>query len=570
MNKIWKLKSLDFDTEELSRLAEIHHLSEKGIKLLFEQGIDTQEKLKRFLCPSLADIHDPFLMKNMDVAVSRLQRAIEQEERVLVYGDYDVDGTTAVSLVYIFLGQLGVDLGIYIPERYGEGYGISEQGVQYASENGFSLVIALDCGIKAYPQIELANSLGVDFIICDHHFAEESIPRACAVLDPKQPGCTYPCKYLSGAGVGFKLLQGLSLRMGYPIHHLLQHLDLLAISIAADLVEIMDENRIFAYYGLKRLNENPSPGIKALKQVVGIGTRKVDVQDIVFRLGPRINAAGRMMNGSVAVELFTSPDSETAELYAQIVNSSNIKRQGIDRQMTNEALQMMRSDVGLETRKSTVLFNPNWHKGIVGIVASRLVDIYYRPTVILTESDGIVSGSARSVRNFDIYEAISQCSSLLDSYGGHTQAVGLTMCKENIELFRERFEEVVASTMLCAIERPTIEIDMELAFPDLNIAFFQELDLFAPYGPGNPAPIFALYNVPPDPYARSFGRMQEHLKFNIVDKERNKTWTAVAYQQSKLLSLVRQRAFHICFSVERNFFYTPATLQFNVKDILEA
>ena len=367
--KLWHYRTHETSRSLKARLVNECELSPLFVDLLLERGLDSPQRIAAFFAPSLDDLHDPFLMKDMERAVNRLSLAIEKEERVLVYGDYDVDGTTSVSLVYRFLGELGVDVGIYIPDRYREGYGISDLGVQYAATNGYSLVIALDCGIKAYNEIELANQLGVDFIICDHHFADEEIPRAYAVLDPKLPDCNYPCKALSGAGVGFKLLQALTMRRGLPFDALVQHLDLLVISIAADLVEIVDENRIFATYGLRRLNDHPSPGIKALEQVAGIGGREINIQDIIFRLGPRINAAGRMMNGSIAVELFTSPDADTAALYAQIINSSNIKRQGVDRQMTSEALQMIASDPTQQFSKSTFLFNNNWHKGVICIIA---------------------------------------------------------------------------------------------------------------------------------------------------------------------------------------------------------
>lgn len=568
--KIWHYRTHETSRSLKARLVNECELSPLFVDLLLERGLDSPQRIAAFFAPSLDDLHDPFLMKDMERAVNRLSLAIEKEECVLVYGDYDVDGTTSVSLVYRFLGELGVDVGIYIPDRYREGYGISDLGVQYAATNGYSLVIALDCGIKAYNEIELANQLGVDFIICDHHFADEEIPRAYAVLDPKLPDCNYPCKALSGAGVGFKLLQALTMRRGLPFDALVQHLDLLVISIAADLVEIVDENRIFATYGLRRLNDHPSPGIKALEQVAGIGGREINIQDIIFRLGPRINAAGRMMNGSIAVELFTSPDADTAALYAQIINSSNIKRQGVDRQMTSEALQMIASDPTQQFSKSTFLFNNNWHKGVIGIVASRLVDMYYRPTVVLTEANGVVSGSARSVVGFDIYDAISDCADLLDSFGGHKQAVGLTMTVDKIEPFKARFEEVVAQKITQSQKQPIVEIDALLNFSDLTSDFLHTLESFAPFGPGNPAPTFALLNLRPDPSARLFGRNHEHLKLLVAQNAGRCCFTGIAYQQAHSLQLVQTQSFNICFSIEKNNFYTPPITQFNIKDIVPA
>ncbi len=540
------------------------------LELLLARGLSTPQAIEAFFHPDLENLHDPFLMKDMERAVVRLARAMDEQESILVYGDYDVDGTTAVSIVYSFLGELGMELGVYIPDRYREGYGISEAGVLYAAENDFTLIIALDCGIKAYKQIELANSLGVDVIVCDHHFPDAELPPAYAVLDPKRSDCPYPCKSLSGAGVGFKLLQALSLRRGYPLQNLFRHLDLLTISIAADLVEIEDENRILATEGLHRLNTKPSPGIQALKNVTGIGKREIDVQDIIFRLGPRINAAGRMMNGSIAVELFTSPDSETAALYAQIMNSSNIERQGIDRMITNDAIAMLARDPAQKDRQTTVLYNGQWHKGVIGIVASRLVDIYYRPTVVLTKLNGIISGSVRSIAGFDIYEVISECSDLLESYGGHKQAVGLTMLPENIDRFKERFEQLVALKISKEQKSPTLEIDALITFDDLRPSFIRTLEAFAPYGQGNPAPIFALQNVPADPSARLFGRNHEHIKFSIGRGLTNPTFTAIAYQQATALKTVQQQPFDICFTIETNKSHSPSAIQLNVKDIIPA
>lgn len=568
--KVWHFQTHNAHQELRDKLAKQCELSPLFVDLLLERGIDSCHRIAAFFAPSLSDLHDPFLMKDMERAVERLSEAIEKDERVLVYGDYDVDGTTSVSLVYRYLGELGVDVGIYIPDRYHEGYGISELGVRYAASSGYSLVIALDCGIKAYNEIELANELGVDFIICDHHFADETIPRAYAILNPKQPGCNYPCKCLSGAGVGFKLLQALTIRKGLPFADLVQHLDLLAISIAADLVEIVDENRIFATHGLRRLNAHPSPGIKALEQVAGIGDREINIQDIIFRLGPRINAAGRMLNGSIAVELFTSPDAETANLYAQIINSSNIKRQSVDQRVTSEALHLLASDATQQFSKSTFLFNRSWHKGVLGIVASRLVDMYYRPTVVLTETNGMVSGSARSVVGFDIYDAISECADLLESYGGHKQAVGLTMMPGKIESFKARFEQVVARKITQGQEKPIVEIDALLHFSDLTSDFLHTLESFAPFGPGNPAPTFALLNLRPDPDARLFGRNHEHLKLLVAQQNARFCFTGIAYQQADSLPLVQRQPFNICFSIERNNFYSPPITQFNIKDIVPA
>ncbi|HQK97368.1 MAG TPA: single-stranded-DNA-specific exonuclease RecJ, partial [Bacteroidia bacterium] len=489
MEKRWVLKPQG-DADAVTRLAAELRINRILVNLLVQRGITTYEEARRFFRPSLDMLHDPFLMKDMDKAIDRINTAVENKEKVMVYGDYDVDGTTAVSLVYTFLKSLSGDIAHYIPDRYKEGYGISKQGIDFAKENGYTLIIALDCGIKSVDKIDYANSLGVDFIICDHHRPGAEIPNAVAVLDPKRNDCPYPYKELSGCGIGFKLVQAFAQQNEMPFSQLEQYLDLVAISIAADIVPITGENRILAYYGLQRLNREPRPGIKAILELSGFKRDELTINDIVFTIAPRINAAGRIESGTKAVELLISRNEDLAGFLGDDINDQNNTRKNLDQLITDQALQQIEDNEDFKNRKSTVLYNPEWHKGVIGIVASRLTDRYYRPTIVLTKSNGMVSGSARSVKDFDVYNAIESCSDLLEQFGGHMYAAGLTMREENVDAFREKFEAIVSTTIEEKMLTREIEIDAELSLTDITCSFYNILKQFAPFGPGNLSPIF--------------------------------------------------------------------------------
>ncbi len=474
--------------------------------LLVQRGIRDFEEARSFFRPQLEGLHNPFLMKDMDKAVIRLKEAIDNQEKVLVYGDYDVDGTTSVALMYSFLRDRLEDIGYYIPDRYAEGYGISYPGISYAEENGFSLVIALDCGIKAIEKVEYAKTKGIDFIICDHHLPGDELPDAYAILDPKRPGCEYPYKELSGCGVGFKLLQAYSLRNGIPFSTIAAYLDLVAVSIASDLVPMTGENKILAYHGLLKMNNDPVPGLKALMVVSNVGVKPVTGTDIVFKVGPRINAAGRVSSGSSSVELLISQNHREAQVLGEQINLYNDHRKSIDGDITEKAMKMVEEQDKIKLRKTTVLFKPDWHMGVVGIVASRLIEHYYRPTVVLTRSNGMATGSARSVDEYDIYNAINSCSDLLESFGGHKYAAGLSLPIENIDKFSERFEAFVASTITEDQMTQQIMVDKEILLSNITQKFFRVLKQFEPFGPENLAPVFVARNVCDTGKSRQVGR----------------------------------------------------------------
>ena len=488
MKKKWVIKERADKNlvAELSRQLNVHPILGN---LLIQRGHDTFEKAREFFRPSLTLLHDPFLMKDMDKAINRIDKAIAAGEKIMVFGDYDVDGTTAVALVYTFLKKRYEEVAFYIPDRYKEGYGISTKGIDFAEANDFKLIIALDCGIKSIDKVDYAKSKGIDFIICDHHRPGTEIPAAYAVLDPKRNDCSYPYKELSGCGVGFKLIQAYSQHHNLPTSELDDYLDLVAISIAADIVPITGENRILTYYGLKKLNSAPRPGIKAILDLSG-SKGGLTVNDVVFTIAPRINAAGRIESGNQAVELLISECHVEAKSQGEEINKKNTTRKGLNETITREALELIEGDTNFKNRKSTVLYNPDWHKGVIGIVASKLTDEFYRPTIILTRSNGVASGSARSVKDFDIYNAIESCSDLLDQFGGHMYAAGLTMKVENIEAFKDRFEEIVSNTIEDRMLIREIEIDDVISLDDINASFFNILKQFAPFGPGNMAPVF--------------------------------------------------------------------------------
>jgi len=558
------------NSETIQKLAGELNIHPILAQLLVQRGVNTFDEAKHFFRPSLNDLHDPFLMKDMDKAVERISNAILNKEKILVYGDYDVDGTTAVSLVYTFLHNQYVNVGYYIPDRYKEGYGISLQGIDYAKENGYSLIIALDCGIKSIDKIDYANTLGVDFIICDHHRPGSELPNAIAVLDPKRADCDYPYKELSGCGVGFKLIQAIAQQKGILFEDLTQYLDLVAVSIAADIVPITGENRILAFYGLKLLNENPRPGFKAILELSNFKKDEITVNDVVFLIAPRINAAGRIESGKSAVDLLVSKNDNVAGLLGDGINEHNLKRKDLDSSITEHALQLIEESEDHKYRKSTVLYNSAWHKGVIGIVASRLTEKYYRPTIVLTKSNdenNMVSGSARSVKDFDVYNAIESCSDLLEQFGGHMYAAGLTMKEENVEEFIQRFEEVVSSTIEDRMLVREVEIDAELNLNDINQKFFNILKQFAPFGPGNMSPIFKSSNLRDNGRGKVVGN--NHLKLTLVQHEDyQSTFDGIAFQLGHHHPQVEQQdAFEVVYHIEENNFNNRTTLQLNIKDL---
>jgi len=563
MNKQWVLKEVNEDL--VDQLYEELKINRTLCKLLVQRGIHSHDEAKRFFRPSLEEhLHDPFLMKDMDAAIERIDHAMHQKEKILVYGDYDVDGTTAVALVYAFLKDLYFYVDYYIPDRYKEGYGISVQGIDWAAENNFSLIIALDCGIKAVDQVAYATTKGVDFIICDHHRPDEIIPSAKAVLDPKRIDCTYPFKELSGCGIGFKLIQALAAKKNIPFRKVTKHLDLVAVSIAADIVPIVDENRVLAYCGLKRLNKSPRPGFRSLIELNALN-RKLSISDIVFIIAPRINAAGRMDDAKEAVRLLISQEGAIAKQNANILQERNTERKQIDADITEEAMNLIKDNEVMLAKKSTVLYQSHWHKGVIGIVASRLIEKYHKPTIILTLSNGMVAGSARSVRGFDVYNAIKACKHLLDQFGGHKYAAGLTLKEENVPAFIEMFEKVVADTIEDHMLIPEIEIDSELSLFDFNGKLFKLLKQFAPFGPGNKKPVFMSTGVTDTGWSSIVG--QNHLKL-YVKQNNSYSVKGIAYNMgNRYEEVAKGEKFDLCFSMEENRYNKNVSLQMNVRDL---
>ena len=568
MDKNWVIKAPG-DEDLIASLARELGIEKTLAQLLVQRGVKTFGEAKDFFRPNLDNLHDPFLMKDMDLAIERIQEAIKSGEKVLIYGDYDVDGTTSVALVYSFFKTHFKEVDYYIPDRYDEGYGISLKGVDYASEHEVSLVIALDCGIKAIDKIDYATEKGIDFIVCDHHNPGESIPDAAAVLDPKQEGCEYPYKDLSGCGVGFKLIQAFAIKTGQPAERVYDFLDLVVVSIASDIVPITGENRILAHHGLKRLNQNPSIGLNAIKEVAGIQKNVIDIEEIVFKIGPRINAAGRMESGKKSVDLLVCEKRKDASVISETINSFNLDRRNIDTEITRQAIDMIRNDSTLQEQNSTVLFNPDWHKGVIGIVASRLLDYYYKPTVILTKSNGLATGSARSVNGFDLYQAVESCSDLLENFGGHKYAAGLTMKLENLPLFTERFEKFVSETINPEQLIPVVEIDTELQLKEINDKFFRILKQFQPFGPENLSPVFISENVVDNGYGRTVGPNGEHLKLTLIQEENPfKVFPAIAFHQGHDFKKVNQgNPFDICYQLMENDFRGRVNLQIHVLNI---
>jgi single-stranded-DNA-specific exonuclease len=567
MEKKWIIKERG-DSVVIKQLANSLGVSESLANLMVQRNITTPEEANTFFNPGLDYLHDPFMMKDMNIAVDRLSTAIKKNEKILVYGDYDVDGTTAVALVYSFLREQYSNVEYYIPDRYKEGYGVSLQGIDFAVQNNCRVIITLDCGIKAVEKIKYARNKGLDVIVCDHHYPGDEIPGALAVLDPKQPGCSYPYKELSGCGVGFKLIHAYSKIHGIPFSSIEHYLDLVAVSIASDIVPITGENRVLAYFGLKRLNESPRTGLKEIIREADV-CRALTIEDVVFKIGPRINAAGRMETGSRAVELLIANDTKVATGISKEINNYNIERRSVDRVITTEAMRMISEDQRAVNAKTTVLFNPSWKKGVIGIVASRLIETYYRPTVILTESNGFATGSARSVHGYDLYQAIEACSDLLENFGGHMFAAGLTLKKENIRPFIERFEQYVNNTITEDQMLPRVLIDTELSFEEINEEFFRVMSQFQPFGPENMSPIFVSRNVFDNRTGRMVGASGEHLKLDLCQESTGtKTIPAIAFGQANHFEYIRKgNPFDICYSVEMNEFRGNKNLQLNIRDI---
>ena len=550
-----------------NELAEKIGMSPVMAGLLIQRGIKTESAAKRFFRPMLNELIDPFLMNDMDVAVDRLNDAMGRKERIMVYGDYDVDGCTAVALVYKFLQQFYSNIDYYIPNREGEGYGVSRQGIDFAAETGVKLIIVLDCGIKAIDEIAYAKERGIDFIICDHHEPDDELPPAVAILNPKRRDSTYPFKQLCGCGVGFKLMQAFTKNNGIPFSRLIPLLDFCAVSIAADLVPVEGENRILAFHGLKQLNQSPSIGLKAIIEICGLTNRELTMSDIVFKIGPRINASGRMQNGKEAVELLVERDLQKALTEATRINEYNEQRKDVDKQMTEEANEIVARLESQRHMQSIVLYDEGWKKGVVGIVASRLTELYFRPTVVLTVIDGMASGSARSVAGFDVYDAVKSCRDLLENFGGHTYAVGLTLRQENIPEFRRRFQEYVNSHILPEQTQQTLDIDLELDFHDINKRLLNELKRLAPHGPGNAKPLFITRNVYDYGTSKVVGRHQEHIKLELVDSKSAVVMNGIAFGQSAAARYIKsKRSFDIVYTIEENT-YKRGEVQLQIEDI---
>ncbi len=566
----WILKA-PADPEKVGRLSAELGIDRVLADLLVKRGVETFEQARSFFRPSLNDLHDPFLMKDMDVAVDRVRKAITSEEKILVYGDYDVDGTTAVSLVYSFLRRYSSKIDFYIPDRYDEGYGVSYKGIDWASDNGFGLIITLDCGIKANEKVEYASAKGIDVIICDHHLPEETLPAAVAVLDPKREDDTYPFDDLSGCGVGFKLVQAYSQKFGIPFETLIPLLDLLVVSISADLVTMVGENRVLAHYGLKQLNENPRKGLHAMATLSKLEPGHLTIDDIVFKIGPRINAAGRMETGRLAVELLTASDESTANLIGEKINNNNNERKSIDREITQDALEMVRNGTALSTGAATIVYNPTWNKGVVGIVASRLVEAFYKPTIVLTKSNGFITGSARSVAGFDLYEAIEECADLLENFGGHVYAAGLTLKESNLKEFVARIDKFIAGRITEEMLTPMTDIDAKLEFSQITPKFFRLLKQFQPFGPGNGNPVFLTENVSDGGNGRKVGAGGVHMKLDLIDeKQPFHQIPAIAFNMSEFYDYIKAgNPFDICYSIVENYYRGNTTLQLRIKDIKE-
>ena len=571
MSYVWEYNELtEADQSTAQSLADSLGINPVMGTLLVNRGIRTVEEARRFFRPQLTNLLDPFLFKDMQKAVDRLNEALGKKERILVYGDYDVDGCTAVALVYRFLQQYYSNRDYYIPSRNEEGYGVSRQGVDYAHETGVSLVIVLDCGIKAVDEIVYAKELGIDFIICDHHVPDTVLPPAVAILNAKREDSTYPYKDLCGCGVGFKFMQGFAINNGIEFCNLIPLLDLCAISIASDIVPIMGENRILAYHGLRQLNQNPSTGVKALIDICGLTGKDLSLNDVIFKIGPRINASGRMQNGKEAVSLLIEKNSKAAKEKAATINEYNEQRKDLDKSMTEEANHIVASLDHQHEHKAIVLYNEEWHRGVIGIVASRLTEIYFRPAVVLTRTDDMVTGSARSVAGFDVYSAIDSCRDLLENFGGHTYAAGLSLRVENVPEFKRRFEEYVDKYILPEQTNAVLTYEAKIDFKDINYRFFSDLKRFSPFGPENPKPMFCTEQVYDYGTSRVVGREQEHIKLELVDSKSSRVMNGIAFGQSSQARYIKtKQAFDIVYSLEENS-HKHGDVQLQIEDIKPA
>ena len=558
----WTLKTAP-NLSLVDELSEVLSIDKVLSSLLIQRGVQTFDQAKKFFRPSLDDLHDPFLLKDMDIAVSRIEKAIANNENILIYGDYDVDGTTAVSLVSSYLKTITNHIATYIPDRYDEGYGISTQGIDFAADHNFSLIIALDCGIKAIEKVNYASQKNIDFIICDHHKPGNKLPKAVAVLNAKREDCSYPFDELCGCGVGFKLIQALASKRGQTLEDLTQYLDLVATAIAADIVPITGENRILTYFGLQVINSNPRNGIKAIIQ--GVKKKILTITDVVFIIAPRINAAGRMKHGNYAVELLTEMDYEAALNFATSIEKFNLERKEIDKKITYEALQQIKS-ANEEEKFSTVVYSVDWHKGVIGIVASRLIESYYRPTLVFTKSGDKLAASARSVKGFDIYEALEQCSEYLEQFGGHKYAAGLTLTPDQYIPFKEKFEAVVKKTIDKELLIPEITIDSALDLSEITPKFFRILKQMGPFGPKNMKPVFATSSVRDNGYAKRVGADKSHLKLNIINGADQKTYNAIGFGLGDKINSI-QNDFDIVYTIDENEWNGNTSIQLLVKDI---
>ena len=568
MNYKWSYEQAS--PEQLERAKELaNNLGISPIlgRFLIQRGIHTVQEAKRFFRPQLTDLHDPFLYTDMDIAVTRLNEALGRKERILVYGDYDVDGCTAVALVYKFLQQFYSNVDYYIPDRYEEGYGVSHKGVDFAYETGVKLIIVLDCGIKAIDEIAYAKEKGIDFIICDHHVPDDQLPPAIAILNAKRTESTYPYPHLSGCGVGFKLMQAFAISNGIPFSRLIPLLDLCAVSIASDIVPIMGENRILAYHGLRQLNSNPSIGLKAIIDICGLTDREITINDIIFKIGPRINASGRMQNGKDAVSLLVERNYKTAFNQASQINQYNEQRKDLDKAMTEQANQIVEKLTDHQQQKAIVIYNEEWHKGVIGIVASRLTEIYYRPAVVLTRNEDMATGSARSVAGFDVYSAIASCRDLLENFGGHTYAAGLSMKAEHVEEFKRRFQAYVEEHIQPAQTQPILNIDAVIGFQDITHKLFTDLKKFQPFGPDNQKPVFCTHHVYDYGTSKVVGRDQEHIKLELVDDNSSHVMNGIAFGQSSQARYIKTKhSFDIAYTLEDNT-HKRGEIQLQIEDI---
>ena len=574
MTRKWNYEPLTSEEQRLENDLAHHYAGAPVIsELLVQRGITTVDEAERFFHPSLRYLHDPFLMPGMDRAVERLNKALGSKERILVYGDYDVDGTTAVALVYKYIRNFYSNIDYYIPTRDDEGYGISNAVIDMAAEQGVKLIIILDCGIKANAEIAYARSLGIDFIICDHHVPDEELPDAVAILNPKLEGSTYPCSHLSGCGVGFKFMQAFAMSNALAPADLEGMLDLVAVSIAADLVPMVDENRVMTYHGLRRLNSNPNLGLRAIIRICGLVGKEITISDVIFKIGPRINASGRMQSGREAVELLVARDSTDALHRARAIDQYNRDRKELDKRITEEANDIISQRGEAEAdKKALVIYNKNWHRGIIGIVASRLTELYYKPSVVLTLSNGLATGSSRSVQGFDVYRAVESARDLLENFGGHTYAVGLSLKEENIPEFSRRFEEYVAKNILPSQRQPLLEIDAVITFSEITPTFFAMLNRFNPFGPGNQKPVFCTRNVKDFGTSKLVGRRSEHIKLELVDDTSGKVYIGIAFNMARHFEHIHAGLpFDICYTIEDNKHYSGGgALQLQIKEIRPA